>query len=162
MLRRRILLAVVFVVLFGLGWWVGRGSASGDLYANLDLFVEVLQKVRENYVEPVESKQLVDGATRGMMATLDPFYDFQDAVRLANDSRYGLQAGVFTNNLSHAMYAFQELEVGGVIINDVPSFRVDNMPYGGVKESGFGREGVRWSMEEMTEVRLMVLRNARP
>jgi acyl-CoA reductase-like NAD-dependent aldehyde dehydrogenase len=94
----------------------------------------------------------------GPVATLDRFSDFGDAVRRVNDSRYGLQAGVFTNNLSHAMHAFNELEVGGVIINDVPSFRVDNMPYGGVKDSGFGREGVRWSMEEMTELRLMVLR----
>jgi carboxyl-terminal processing protease len=83
-LRRRVLLAVTFVVLFGLGWWVGRGSASGDLYANLDLFVEVLQKVRENYVEPVEPKQLVDGATRGMLATLDPFSQFLDERSVEN------------------------------------------------------------------------------
>lgn len=96
----------------------------------------------------------------GPVATLDPFKDFADAIRRVNDSRYGLQAGVFTNNLTHAMDAFNELEVGGVIINDVPSFRVDSMPYGGVKDSGFGREGVRWSMAEMTELRLMVLRNA--
>ena len=93
----------------------------------------------------------------GPVATMQPFVEFRDAVRVANDSVYGLQAGVFTKNLDHAFYAFNELEVGGVIINDVPSFRVDHMPYGGVKDSGFGREGVRFAMEEMTEIRLMVM-----
>lgn len=93
----------------------------------------------------------------GPAATLQPFREFADAVRQANDSRFGLQAGVFTNQLRHAHFAFEQLEVGGVIINDVPSFRVESMPYGGVKESGFGREGVRYSMDEMTEMRLMVL-----
>jgi acyl-CoA reductase-like NAD-dependent aldehyde dehydrogenase len=96
----------------------------------------------------------------GPVATLDRFSDFGDAVRRVNDSRYGLQAGVFTNNLSHAMHAFNELEVGGVIINDVPSFRVDNMPYGGVKLSGAGREGVRYAIEDMTEQRLLVIRDS--
>ncbi len=96
----------------------------------------------------------------GPVATMQPFTDFRDAVRIANDSVYGLQAGVFTNNLDHAFYAFNELEVGGVVINDVPSFRVDHMPYGGVKNSGLGREGVRFAMEEMTEIRLMVMNRA--
>lgn len=95
----------------------------------------------------------------GPVATLQPFSDFADAIRIANDSVYGLQAGVFTNNLQHAFLAFNELEVGGVIINDIPSFRVDNMPYGGVKDSGFGREGVRYAIEEMTEIKLMVLKS---
>ncbi len=94
----------------------------------------------------------------GPVATMQPFVDFEEAVRIANDTTFGLQAGVFTNNLDHAFYAYHELEVGGVIINDVPSFRVDSMPYGGVKDSGFGREGVRYAMEEMTELKLMVLR----
>ncbi|MFH1110585.1 MAG: aldehyde dehydrogenase family protein [Planctomycetota bacterium] len=95
----------------------------------------------------------------GPVATMQPFVEFRDAVRTANDSVYGLQAGVFTRDIDHAFYAFGELEVGGVIINDVPSFRVDHMPYGGVKDSGFGREGVRFAMEEMTEIRLMVMNN---
>lgn len=94
----------------------------------------------------------------GPVATLQPFSDFGEALHIANDSDFGLQAGVFTNNLHHAWRAFHELEVGGVVINDVPSFRVDNMPYGGVKNSGFGREGVRYAIEEMTETKLMVLR----
>ncbi|MBI1827576.1 MAG: aldehyde dehydrogenase family protein [Planctomycetes bacterium] len=93
----------------------------------------------------------------GPIATMQPFADFADALRIANDSDYGLQAGVFTNRLDHAFLAFDELDVGGVIINDVPSFRVDSMPYGGVKGSGLGREGVRFAIEEMSEMRLMVL-----
>jgi acyl-CoA reductase-like NAD-dependent aldehyde dehydrogenase len=96
----------------------------------------------------------------GPVATLQPFSSFADAIRIANDSTFGLQAGVFTNNLQHALQAFNELEVGGVIINDIPSFRVDNMPYGGIKDSGFGREGIRFAIEEMTEIKLMVLRNS--
>ena len=91
------------------------------------------------------------------VATLQPFGAFKDAVAAVNDSEYGLQAGVFTKNLDHAWYAYNELDVGGVVINDMPSFRVDNMPYGGVKSSGLGREGVRYAMEEMTEMKLLVL-----
>ena len=89
-----------------------------------------------------------------------PFSDFEAALAQVNDSRFGLQAGVFTNDLANAWRAFESLEVGGVIVNDVPTYRVDHMPYGGVKESGLGREGVRWAIEDMTELRLMVV--ARP
>ncbi len=85
------------------------------------------------------------------------FDDFDDAIREVNDSFYGLQTGVFTNDLSHAWRAFEELEVGGVIVNDVPTYRIDHMPYGGVKDSGLGREGLRWAIEDMTEIRIMVL-----
>jgi glyceraldehyde-3-phosphate dehydrogenase (NADP+) len=88
------------------------------------------------------------------------FGDFEAALAQVNDSRFGLQAGIFTNDLAHAWRAFEALEVGGVIVNDVPTYRVDHMPYGGVKESGLGREGVRWAIEDMTELRLMVV--ARP
>jgi acyl-CoA reductase-like NAD-dependent aldehyde dehydrogenase len=94
----------------------------------------------------------------GPVALLERFGDFDDALRLVNDSDYGLQAGVFTNDLSHTMRAWDELQVGGVIIGDVPSFRVDNMPYGGVKGSGFGREGIRYAIEDMTELRLLVVK----
>jgi glyceraldehyde-3-phosphate dehydrogenase (NADP+) len=86
-----------------------------------------------------------------------PFSDFDDAVRRVNDSFYGLQTGVFTNDLAHAWRAFSELEVGGVMMNDVPTYRIDHMPYGGVKDSGLGREGLRWAIEDMTEIRIMVL-----
>jgi acyl-CoA reductase-like NAD-dependent aldehyde dehydrogenase len=89
-----------------------------------------------------------------------PFDDFDDAIKQVNDSFYGLQTGVFTNDLAHGWRAFNELEVGGVIINDVPTYRIDHMPYGGVKDSGLGREGLRWSIEDMTELRLMVVAEA--
>jgi acyl-CoA reductase-like NAD-dependent aldehyde dehydrogenase len=91
------------------------------------------------------------------VATVQTFTDFGEALASANHTRYGLQAGVFTRDLSRALRAFRELEFGGVIINDSPAFRVDNMPYGGVKLSGAGREGVRHAMEEMTEQRLIVI-----
>ncbi|MFA5111573.1 MAG: aldehyde dehydrogenase family protein [Desulfobaccales bacterium] len=94
----------------------------------------------------------------GPVVVMAPFTDFTQALEMANDSVYGLQAGVFTRNLTHTWQAFEGLEVGGVIINDVPSFRVDNMPYGGVKASGFGREGLRYAIEELTELRLLALK----
>ena len=94
----------------------------------------------------------------GPVAILEPFDLFEDALAAVNSSKFGLQAGVFTNDLQHAYRAWDVLEVGGVIINDVPSWRVDHMPYGGVKESGLGREGVRFAIEDMTEIRLLVLR----
>lgn len=94
----------------------------------------------------------------GPVATLTPFGDFAAALELANDSVYGLQAGVFTERLSHAWRAFETLEVGSVILNDAPVFRVDHMPYGGVKASGLGREGVRYAVEELTELRLLALK----
>lgn len=93
----------------------------------------------------------------GPVAIIEPFATFEQACRRVNASDFGLQAGVFTNNLQSAFYAFNELEVGGVVINDVPSFRADAMPYGGVKDSGLGREGVRFAIEHMTETRLLVL-----
>lgn len=95
----------------------------------------------------------------GPVALLQRFLSFDEALAMVNDSDFGLQAGVFTNDLRHAMHAWDELEQGGVIINDVPSFRVDNMPYGGAKSSGIGREGVRYAIEDMTDVRLMVIRD---
>jgi glyceraldehyde-3-phosphate dehydrogenase (NADP+) len=86
-----------------------------------------------------------------------PFREFEEAIDQVNDSMFGLQTGVFTNDLANAWRAFSELEVGGVIVNDVPTYRIDHMPYGGVKDSGLGREGLRWAIEDMTEVRIMVL-----
>ncbi len=74
-----------------------------------------------------------------------------------NDSAFGLQCGVFTNDLANAWHGFEELVVGGVILNDIPTYRIDNMPYGGVKDSGLGREGLRYAIEDMTEQRILVL-----
>ncbi len=94
----------------------------------------------------------------GPVTVLASFEDFDEALARVNDSDYGLQAGVFTDSLAHTLRAWDMLEVGGVIINDIPSFRVDNMPYGGVKRSGLGREGIRCAIAGMTEPRLLVLR----
>jgi acyl-CoA reductase-like NAD-dependent aldehyde dehydrogenase len=91
------------------------------------------------------------------LAVLQGYDSFEEALALVNDSHFGLQAGIFSNNLTKALQAFEELEVGGVMINQVPTFRVENMPYGGVKDSGAGREGVRYAMEEMTEPRSLVI-----
>ncbi len=93
----------------------------------------------------------------GPVLTLTQFEDFENALDLVNDSKYGLQAGVFTNDVNRIRKSFQKLEVGGVIINDVPTWRIDHMPYGGVKNSGVGREGVRYAIEEMTERKLLVI-----
>jgi acyl-CoA reductase-like NAD-dependent aldehyde dehydrogenase len=94
----------------------------------------------------------------GPVTVVERFDRFEDAIASCNRSRFGLQAGVFTRDIGHAMYAFRELEYGGVMINDVPTFRVDNFPYGGSKDSGFGREGVRFAMDEMSEQKVLVIR----
>jgi acyl-CoA reductase-like NAD-dependent aldehyde dehydrogenase len=98
----------------------------------------------------------------GPVAVLSAFRDFDAAIDEVNDSVYGLQAGVFTRDIYRAQRAWDRLEVGAVVVGDVPSWRVDHMPYGGVKESGQGREGVRFAMEEMTEIRMFVLRTPPP
>ncbi|KHF26942.1 Sulfoacetaldehyde dehydrogenase [Anoxybacillus sp. BCO1] len=84
-----------------------------------------------------------------------------EAIELVNDSRYGLQAGIYTDDVHTAWEAAEKLHVGGVLINDIPTFRVDHMPYGGVKESGFGREGIRYAIEEMTELKLIIFNRNR-
>ena len=94
----------------------------------------------------------------GPLSILVPFDDYDEALNEVNNSRYGLQAGVFTRDIYKAHKAWDVLEVGGVVIGDVPSWRVDNMPYGGVKDSGLGREGIRYAIEDMSETRLMVIR----
>jgi acyl-CoA reductase-like NAD-dependent aldehyde dehydrogenase len=88
---------------------------------------------------------------------VEPYDDFEEAIRRLNDSPYGLQAGVFTRDAKRLFTAFEQLEVGGVIAGDIPTFRIDHMPYGGVKDSGLGREGLRYAIEEMTEPRLLAL-----
>jgi acyl-CoA reductase-like NAD-dependent aldehyde dehydrogenase len=93
----------------------------------------------------------------GPVVTVEPYDSFEKALEQVNDSPYGLQAGVFTRDMKAVFHAFEKLEVGGVIVNDVPSFRVDHMPYGGIKDSGLGREGARYAIEEMTERKILVL-----
>jgi len=92
----------------------------------------------------------------GPVAILEEAADFGEAIARVNDSTYGLQAGVFTDSVANMKRAHDELEVGGIIINNVPGFRLDSMPYGGIKDSGLGREGVKYAMEEMSEPRLLV------
>lgn len=89
---------------------------------------------------------------------IEPFHDFKEAIKMVNNSHYGLQAGVFTNNLEKIQMAYTALDVGGVIINDYPTFRIDPMPYGGSKDSGMGREGLKYAIEEMTELKLLVVK----
>lgn len=94
----------------------------------------------------------------GPVVCLSSFASLKQAIEEVNRSRYGLQAGIYTNNLHAAMTAAEQLEVGGVMINDIPTFRVDHMPYGGVKDSGIGREGVKYAVEELTELKLVVIK----
>ena len=106
---------------------------------------------------PHEAKIVTEEAF-GPVAVLSKFTDFADAIAEANNSKFGLQAGVFTRDLFKMFDCWDHLDVGGVVINDVPSFRIDNMPYGGVKDSGLGREGIRFAMEDMTEIRNLLIR----
>ncbi|GIO20269.1 aldehyde dehydrogenase [Oceanobacillus oncorhynchi subsp. incaldanensis] len=135
----------------------------------------------ENWLQEVDSKNIVQGGERegsiieptvitnvnpdmavscqeafAPIVSVNKYKDWEEAIKLVNDSQYGLQAGVYTNSIDKAFAAVHEIEVGGVIVNDIPSFRVDQMPYGGVKNSGTGREGIKYSMEEMCELKLGV------
>jgi len=92
----------------------------------------------------------------GPVVCVEPYEHFSDAIRMINDTRFGLQAGVFTNDVREMDKAFNEISVGGVILNEVPTFRIDHMPYGGVKDSGLGREGVKYAMLDMLEARILV------
>ncbi|HHX82950.1 MAG TPA: aldehyde dehydrogenase family protein, partial [Pseudomonadaceae bacterium] len=105
-----------------------------------------------------ENTRIVREEAFGPVAVLSSFTDFSAALVEANASRFGLQAGIFTRDLFKMFDAWDRLDVGGVVINDIPSYRVDNMPYGGVKDSGLGREGIRFAMEDMSEIRNLVIR----
>ncbi|MEO8671651.1 MAG: aldehyde dehydrogenase family protein [Tahibacter sp.] len=113
--------------------------------------------VLEN-VDPAQKVSCMEAF--GPVVLLQQYTDFEDALKLVNNSDFGLQAGLFSYDVRKAMRAWDELDVGGVLVGDVPSFRVDNMPYGGVKDSGLGREGIRYAIEDMTELRLLVVRDA--
>ncbi|MGH7256035.1 MAG: aldehyde dehydrogenase family protein, partial [Nitrospirales bacterium] len=93
----------------------------------------------------------------GPVVTVTPYDQFEDALRRLNDSDFGLQAGIFTRDVYRIARAYEDLEMGTVLANDIPTFRADHMPYGGVKESGLGREGVRYAIEDMTDLKLLVL-----
>jgi acyl-CoA reductase-like NAD-dependent aldehyde dehydrogenase len=104
-----------------------------------------------------ETAQVCSNEAFAPLVVAFPFARLDEAIERVNDSMFGLQTGVFTNDLAGAWRAFGELEVGGVIVNDIPTYRIDHMPYGGVKDSGLGREGLRWAIEDMTEIRIMVM-----
>lgn len=137
--------------------WVGEAVASGARLRLGD------GKVQGNRFAPTVLTETTPAMTVNReevfapVVTITPYTDFEDALARVNDSPYGLQAGVFTQDVKRLFQAFETLEVGGVIANDAPTYRIDHMPYGGVKGSGFGREGVRYAMEEMSELRLLAL-----
>lgn len=123
---------------------IGGGKRNGTFYAPTIL------------TGTKDEMQVCSNEVFGPVVTLEPFYEFKEAAERINNTRFGLQAGVFTNSIYEMDYAFAALEVGGVIINDVPTFRVDHMPYGGVKDSGLGREGVKYAILDMMEARILV------
>ena len=128
----------------------------------LDTADEPVGESTERTFEEVDPQlALVRNEAFGPVAILSSFRDFEAALDDVNDSVFGLQAGVFTRDIYRAEKAFDRLYVGGVVVGDVPSWRVDHMPYGGVKDSGLGREGIRFAIEDMTEIKLFVLRTPR-
>jgi acyl-CoA reductase-like NAD-dependent aldehyde dehydrogenase len=136
--------------------WVDEAVASG---------AEVLTggRRRDSFYEPTilanvtSEMKVCKEEVFGPVTTVTSYQTFEEALATVNDSRYGLQAGVFTSDIQRALLAHRELVVGGVVVNDVSAYRSDQMPYGGAKESGYGREGLRYAMEEMTEPRIMVI-----
>jgi acyl-CoA reductase-like NAD-dependent aldehyde dehydrogenase len=138
--------------------WVKEAKAAG---AKVLTGGKILDKAHNLYAPtlltdvPRDQKVCAEEAF-GPIAVIESVATFDAAIKRTNQSRYGLQAGVFTNNFAHVKQAHDDLEVGGIIINNIPGFRVDSMPYGGIKDSGLGREGLRYTMEEMTEPRLLV------
>ncbi|MBU9711299.1 aldehyde dehydrogenase family protein [Evansella tamaricis] len=134
--------------------WIKEAVGSGATVA-------VGGKSKDNMVEPTilvdvdPSANVSCKEVFGPVVMVNSFSNWQQAIEMVNDSEFGLQAGVYTKDISKAFMASEELEVGGVMINDIPTFRVDHMPYGGVKNSGSGREGIKYAIEEMTEMKLV-------
>ena len=124
--------------------------AGGDIAGNM-LGASLLENVST-------TSELYREEAFGPVVILSQFTDWEAALDEVNDSKFGLQAGLFTDNIQQIMRAWDRLDVGGICVNDVSSFRVDNMPYGGVKDSGLGREGVRFAMEDMSEIRNLLIR----
>jgi glyceraldehyde-3-phosphate dehydrogenase (NADP+) len=138
--------------------WVNEAKAQGAEV----LLGGTIESEKHNLYAPTlitntkASMKVVSEEVFGPVAVLEAVKDFEEAIKMTNASKYGLQVGVFTNSMKNFKLATDELEVGGVIMNNIPGFRIDHMPYGGVKDSGLGREGLRYAMEEMTESRLIV------
>jgi glyceraldehyde-3-phosphate dehydrogenase (NADP+) len=126
----------------------GAKVLSGGRVRNLSMQPTVLTNVKRN--SPLCSREAF-----APVVVVEKYRKFEDAVAQVNNSVYGLQAGLFTNRLNHIMYAYREIECGGVVVNDVPTYRADQQPYGGMKNSGLGREGVRYAIEDMTAVKIL-------
>ena len=138
------------------GWIIeakGKGASilCGGMRDGAMLDATLLENV------PLECKVVVEEAF-GPVAVLSKFSTWDDAITQVNDSKFGLQAGIFTRDFYKVQQAWDEMDVGGIVVGDMPSFRVDNMRYGGVKDSGLGREGILFAMEDMTEIRNLVIR----
>jgi len=139
--------------------WIDEASAAGAR-------ILVGGKRQGAVVEPTvmtgtkSGMKIEDEEVFGPVLTVNPFNDFSDAVRRANATRYGLQGGMFTNDLRRAFSAIEDWDVGGLMINDVPIYRLDNMPFGGWKESGLGREGTVYAMDDMTDIKHLVINYA--
>jgi acyl-CoA reductase-like NAD-dependent aldehyde dehydrogenase len=119
-------------------------------------------KRNSSYVEPTiitrtdTTMRVNSEEVFGPVVVIEKFKTIEEAIAMINDSRFGLQCGVFTNEISEMNYCFNHIDVGGVLINDVPSLRFDHMPYGGVKDSGLGREGVKYAIKDMMESKILV------
>lgn len=140
--------------------WIKQGiEAGGKLLCG--------GKRRGNFLEPTvlfnvpEKEPVSCQEVFAPVVVIYRYQDFEEVVYAVNDSEYGLQAGIFSKDINKIITAFNRIEVGGLIANDIPTYRADNYPYGGVKASGLGREGVRYAMEEMTEMRILVVNNSR-
>ena len=138
------------------GWIEAADAAGGKILCGGTLNGAMLDATLMENV-PLDQDLCVEEAF-GPAAVLQKFSTWNDAISMVNDSKFGLQAGIFTRDFYKVQQAWDEMEVGGVVVGDVPSYRVDNMPYGGVKDSGIGREGVLFAMEDMTEIRNLVIR----
>ncbi|MFJ7921062.1 aldehyde dehydrogenase family protein [Lysinibacillus fusiformis] len=139
--------------------WIEEAQAQGAVIATGGVFTErtLTPTVMTNVTADMK---IICQETFAPIVSIVSYETLDDAIRLVNESDLGLNAGIYTNVLPDALYAADELQVGAVIINDVPTFRVDNMPYGGVKMSGYGREGIKWAIEEMTDMKFITMKKS--
>jgi glyceraldehyde-3-phosphate dehydrogenase (NADP+) len=141
--------------------WIGEAVAAGArVLLGGNRMGSVVEATVLSNVEPEMKVSCQE--VFGPVITVTPYRQFRDAITLLNQSDYGLQAGVFTQDVNKIFYAFRHLEVGAVLANEIPTFRADHMPYGGVKDSGLGREGVRAAIEDMTEPRMLIVNVKEP
>ncbi|MEK5233943.1 aldehyde dehydrogenase family protein [Lysinibacillus sp. FSL K6-0232] len=139
--------------------WIEEAQAQGAVMATGGVFTE--RTLTPTVMTNVKADmKIICQETFAPIVSIVSYETLDDAIRLVNNSDLGLNAGIYTNILSDALYAAEELQAGAVIINDIPTFRVDNMPYGGVKMSGYGREGIKWAIEEMTDMKFVTMKKS--